>query len=233
MKLAIMQPYFLPYLGYFQLMAAVDKFVVYDDVQFIKGGWINRNRILLDGRAHFITVPLLGASPNRRINEIELAPRSRWREKILKTTGLAYRSAPQYEKVLPLLRAIIEFPAERLADYLFLSLVRLKDYLNLATELIASSNRYGNEVLKGRERVLDICRQEKAGLYINAPGGRELYDASAFSERGVDLRFLESTPIEYRQGTSEFCPSLSIVDVLMFNSPAEVKSLLSAYHLRA
>ncbi len=232
MKLAVMQPYFLPYLGYFQLMSAADLFVVYDDVHFIKGGWINRNRILLSGRPHFITVPLLGASPNRRIREIRLAPRRTWREKMLKTIAQAYQSAPHFDKVFPLLRAVIEFPAEHLADFLFHSLVRLKEHLNLATQLVASSDRYGNENLKAEERVLDICRQEKADIYVNAPGGRALYDDAAFSEHGVQLQFLESQPHEYLQGTKAFWPSLSIVDVLMFNSRAQIAALLACYALR-
>jgi hypothetical protein len=233
MKLAIMQPYFLPHLGYYQLMAAVDKFVLYDDVNFIKGGWINRNRILLRGRAHFITVPLLGASPNKKINGILLAPRPHWREKMLRTITQAYRAAPYFDKMFPLLRAVIEFPAERLADFLFHSLVRLKEHLNVGAELVASSSRYGNENRKGAERVLDICRKEDAHIYVNAPGGRALYDAGTFSRRDLQLRFLESEAVEYSQGGETFSPSLSIVDVLMFNSPAEVQSLLGRYGLRA
>ncbi len=233
MKLAIMQPYFLPYLGYYQLMAAADKFVVYDDVHFIKGGWINRNRILLRRRAHFITVPLLGASPNRRINEIRLAAGSKWREKMLKTITQAYHGAPHFEEVFPLLRVVVQFPVDRLADYLFHSLVMLKEFLRLKTELLSSSGRYQNENLKGEERVLDICRLENAEIYINARGGRVLYDAATFRARGVTLQFLETEPFAYSQGGESFCPSLSLVDVLMFNPRAEVQSLLGRYSLRA
>jgi hypothetical protein len=233
MKLAIMQPYFLPHLGYYQLIAAVDKFVVYDDVNFIKGGWINRNRILLRGQAHFITAPLLGASPNRKINEIRLAAGSSWQEKMLKSIAQAYRCAPEFESVFPLLRAVIKFPAERLADYLFHSLVLLKEFLQLKTELLSSSGRYENENLKGEERVLDICRQENADVYINAPGGRDLYDAAVFRVRGMTLQFLETEPVTYPQSGDSFCPSLSLVDLLMFNARTEVRSLLGRYSLRA
>lgn len=231
MRLAIMQPYFLPYLGYYQLMAAADKFVVYDDVNFIKGGWINRNRILLCGRAHFITAPMEAASSNRHINELRLAPSSRWREIMLKTIEQAYPAAPQFAAVFPLLRTVIDYSENDLAKYLFHSLVRLKEYLKLPTELIASSGRYGNESLRGEERVLDICRQEKADVYINAQGGRSLYSGRAFSDHEVTLRFLEAGEIGYSQGGPEFCPSLSIVDTLMFNSSVEIQSLLSRHRL--
>lgn len=233
MKLAIMQPYFLPYLGYFQLMAATEKFVVYDDVHFIKGGWINRNRILLHDQPHFITVPLQSASSNRRINEIRLAPHRKWREKMLKTLAQAYRAAPHFDSTYPLLRRVIEFPTEELADFLFHSLVRLKSYLNLPTDLVASSNRYDNEKLKGHERVLDICRQEKADVYVNAPGGRELYDAATFADHAVQLRFLASEAVARERSARRFDPSLSIVDALMFNSQPEIESLLGRYTLSA
>jgi hypothetical protein len=232
MKLAIMQPYFLPYLGYFQLMAAVDKFVIYDDVNFIKGGWINRNRILLNGREHLFTVPLAGASPNRLINEIELAEGTSWKRKFMNTIKQAYCLAPQFQQVLPLIRDIIDHPARRLAEYLLHGLTVVKGYLDIPTVLVPTSSIYENRELKGEQRVLDICRHEKASAYVNARGGRELYKAENFRRNNISLRFLEPRPIEYHQFSNEFRPSLSIIDVLMFNSRGKVKSLLSRVELR-
>ena len=226
MKLAVMQPYLLPYIGYFQLMAAVDKFVIYDDVQFIKGGWINRNRILLGGREHLFTAPLLGASPNRFISELELVTKTDWRRKLLRTIEQAYQSAPHFPEVLPLLNDIITCPERQLNGYLVHSLEKLRICLEIPTKLVATSVAYRNQDLKGQERILDICRREEASIYVNAIGGRELYDSEAFRAEGIALRFLESEPFEYDQGTTRFHPSLSIVDVLMFNAHQEVKALL-------
>ncbi len=231
MKLAIMQPYLLPYIGYFQLMAAVDKFVLYDDVQFIKGGWINRNRILLGGREHTFTAPLLGASPNRLINEIELVEKTDWRRKFLRTIEQAYKGAPHYTEVTPLLGKIVSYPERQLNAYLLHSLEALKTYLEIPATLIHTSAAYQNQDLKGQERILDICRREGASVYANASGGRDLYDPATFRAQGFDLRFLEPEPLTYDQGTKDFYPSLSIVDVLMFNSRDEVKALLGKARL--
>jgi hypothetical protein len=231
MKLAVMQPYFLPYIGYFQLMAAVDKFVIYDDVQFIKGGWINRNRILLGGREHLFTAPLLGASPNRLICELKLVTKTDWRRKLLQTIEQAYRSAPHFSEVLPLLRQIITCPERPLNRYLVHSLERLKSHLEIPTKLITTAAVYRNHNLKGQERILDICRKEEAGVYVNATGGRGLYDSEAFRAQGTALRFLEPEIFAYDQGTTEFHPSLSIVDVLMFNARDQVQAFLGKVRL--
>ena len=232
MKLAVMQPYFLPYLGYFQLMAAVDQFVLYDDVNFKKRGWINRNRLLLNEKEHLFTAPLRAASQNRRINEIELQEDRVWRQKLVRTIRQAYQQAPQFDAVYPLISDIVLFPENNLSRYLKNGLARVKTYLGISTKLIPSSGIYANAELKGEKRILDICRQAGATLYLNAAGGRDLYDSKTFRERGVTLRFLESEPYVYRQQGPVFYPSLSIMDVLMFNSPAEVKSQLSRVSLR-
>ncbi|HEV3147205.1 MAG TPA: WbqC family protein [Chthoniobacterales bacterium] len=225
MKLAIMQPYFLPYIGYFQLMAAADRFVVYDDVNFIRRGWINRNRILLHGYEHLFVIPLRGASQNRRINEIALVTKTTWREKLLSTIRHAYRQAPEFREVFPLVSDIVNFAEEGLAGYLLNSLRMIKSYLAIRTELIPTSAIYGNRSLKGHDRILDICRQEQASIYLNLSGGKGLYDPELFRANGIALRFLEPTEINYDQFGGPFRGCLSIVDVLMFNSPEKIKSV--------
>jgi len=232
MKLAIMQPYFLPYIGYFQLMAAVDKFVVYDDVNFIKGGWINRNRILLNGREHLFTVPLAGASPNRLINQIKIAPGTGWKRKLTSTIEQAYRPAPHFEQIFPLLTVIINHAEQGLSNYVVHALEKVCGYLDITTTIAPNSAIYYNSELQGEARVLDICRQEKADIYINAPGGRALYNPQHFRQQNVELRFLESAPIEYQQFGPDFYPSLSIIDVLMFNSREEARKLVGQIALR-
>lgn len=225
--IAIMQPYFLPYIGYFQLMAAVDRFVVFDDVHYINRGWINRNRMLLDGSAHTFTAPLQGASQNRLICEIELVGGHIWRDKLLSTIRQAYGKAPCYAPVSPVIERLVNYPTIRLADFLLNSLREIVAYLALEVEIVSTSSFYNNSHLKGQERILDICRLERADRYINPIGGVDLYDRGSFMEQGTELRFLQSRPISYPQGRNEFVPWLSILDVLMFNAPAAVRQLLT------
>lgn len=225
MTLTIMQPYFLPYPGYFQLMAAADKFVVFDDVAFITRGWINRNRILLNGREHRFTLPLQRASQNRLINEIELVADTPWRESLLKTFLQAYRRAPFFDEVFPLLQQVVACEEPNLAAYLLNSLRLINEHLGLQTALVPSSTVYDNAELKGEGRIVDICRQEEADTYLNAPGGREFYDAGEFARRRIRLRFL--APISLGEKPwDEDSAQLSIVHALMFNPARELKTAL-------
>lgn len=226
MKLAIMQPYFLPYIGYFQLIDAVDKFVIFDDVNYINRGWINRNRLLLNGSEHMFTIPLRGASQNKLICEIELADEG-WRNKMLRTIQQAYSKAPCYEDASELMANIINAPVNRLDDFLFNSIKAVAGYLDIEAEIERTSRIYRNAHLKGEERILDICRQEHATVYVNPIGGTELYAKERFQEQGIQLSFLRPRPITYSQGKGEFVPWLSILDVLMFNERSAVRELLA------
>ncbi|AUD03941.1 WbqC family protein [Spirosoma pollinicola] len=232
MTLAIMQPYFLPYIGYMQLMSAVDTFILYDDVSFINRGWINRNKLLINGQEHLFTIPLKDASQNKRINEVHLADDPKWRNKLLKTIEQGYRKAPYYQTVMPLTEKIVNFTTDSIADLVHNSLVELNQYLGLTTRLIASSSIYTNADLKAQERILDICRQENATHYINPIGGIELYDKHIFEETGIELRFIKAKEVEYQQfGRNDFIPWLSILDALMFNDIAGIRVLLGEYEL--
>ncbi|GAB2773487.1 WbqC family protein [Rhabdobacter roseus] len=231
MTIAIMQPYFLPYLGYFQLIKAVDKFVIYDDVNFINRGWINRNNLLVGGQAHLFTVPLKEASQNKLIREIELAEGDAWRKKLLKTIQQAYQKAPNYSTVFPILEEIVHFNAQSIAELAVYALQKINFHLGISTEIISSSTYYQNSSLKAQERILDICRQEGAQTYINPIGGMELYNKSTFDEQKIQLYFIKSTLTPYPQFKNAFVPWLSIVDVLMFNERAAIHQLLTAYEL--
>jgi hypothetical protein len=224
--IAIMQPYFLPYIGYFQLMASVDKFVVFDDINFINRGWINRNRMLLNGASHTFTLPLRRASQNKLICEIERDDNQRWREGILRTIHHAYSRAPNYGKVSVLLETIVSYPAILLSEFLVNSLREISCYLSLELDIVNTSRQYQNVELKGQERILDICLQENADCYINPIGGIDLYDRSSFAERSIKLYFLNSRPTNYSQGEQGHIASLSILDVLMFNDVQSVSQLL-------
>lgn len=231
MRLAIMQPYFLPYIGYWQLMAAADKFVVYDDVNYIKGGWINRNRILIGGQACYLTVPLVGASPNRLINEISISPMPLWRNKLRRSVELAYSKAPYFEAIFPVIDEIIRYDAGNLSGYLLNQLDIIRRLLGLETVLVTSSAIYENKHLSAQQRVLDICQQERADVYLNSAGGRMLYAAADFARRGLRLGFVQPEVIRYPQFGAPFIPSLSIVDVLMFNGIEGTKQMLGRYEI--
>lgn len=226
MKLAIMQPYFLPYTGYFQLMAAVDKFVVFDDVNYINRGWINRNHLLLNGKAYTFTLPLCHASQNRLICDHELIEDDRWREKLLRTIEQAYLKAPCYASVAPLVERVINYPSRKLEIFLLNSIYEIANYLDLSTNIVKSSRCYSNAEMKGEERILDICKKEGATQYFNAIGGESLYKRANFLANGVGLEFIRSKPFSYSQGNNQFVPCLSILDVLMFNKKNEVRKLL-------
>ncbi|MDR3258494.1 MAG: WbqC family protein [Fusobacteriaceae bacterium] len=224
-----MQPYFLPYIGYFQLIKAVDKYIIYDDVQFIKGGWINRNRILLNGADFLFNLILLGASSNKLINEIWVAENQ---IKLLKTLELAYKKAPFFADIFPIIDSIINYENKNLAKFIGNSLIQIAEYLNFDTQFIYSSDiKEKNCLLKAQEKVINICYVLNASEYINAIGGMDLYDKRNFERNNIKLSFLKSSPIEYEQFENQFIPNLSILDTLMFNSVDEIHAMLNNYEL--
>ena len=227
-KLAIMQPYLFPYLGYFQLMNAVDQYVIYDDVQFIKGGWISRNNILMQGQKKAFAIRLLGASPNRLINEVQIDDDF---GKFLKMIASSYARAPYKQPVLELLETISAFPDKNLAGFITNSFTEIAKYIGIKTDLIVSSKLKKDTSLKGQDKVLAICAELDVDVYINAIGGQDLYSRSDFEAKGIQLKFLKTDPVTYPQLISGFVPDLSIIDVFMFNSPQEVSALLDRYEL--
>lgn len=228
MKLGIMQPYFLPYIGYWQLINAVDKYVIYDDVQFIKGGWINRNNILINGQKQLFNLLLSGASPNKLINKITVQDNQ---TKLIRTIELNYKKAPMFQQVFPLFLHIMEYPDKDLAKFLGNSIVEISKYLSIETEFIYSSTLDKDNTLRAQDKVLDICKMLNANKYLNAIGGKDLYSKESFLNSGIQLSFLESEYVQYKQFKNEFVPHLSILDILMFNSQMRVKTMLNNYRL--
>lgn len=231
MKLAIMQPYFFPYLGYWQLLQAVDRFVIYDDVSYIKGGWVNRNRILVNGKPTFITVPLLGASSFKRICDIRLSAAGPWRMKLPKMLELTYARAPHFPSMFPQLTRLIQYETDDLSNYLCHQISGVAKLLGIQTEIVVSHGRYGNESLAGQARVLDICHHENGDRYFNTSGGMALYDTKAFAQEGIELSFLTHLPTPYRQRSPGFIPQLSIIDALMELGVDGVRAQLDSYRL--
>ena len=234
MKLAIMQPYIFPYIGYFQLMHSVDKMVVYDNVKYTKKGWINRNRILMNGEEKFFTLPLKNDSDYLDIVERKLADNYMFEKpKILRKIYEAYRMAPYFDVVFPIVQDCINYSEfNNLFDFIFYSIIKLKNFLDINTKIIISSSLGGgNELLKGKDRVIELCLILNADHYINPIGGLDLYDKLEFQKKGITLNFLNSGDIKYRQFSNCFYPNLSIIDVLMFNNKEEAFKHLCNYSL--
>lgn len=228
MKLAIMQPYLFPYIGYFQLVNAVDKFVIYDDVNYIKGGWINRNYILANNQKHLFTVILNQASSFKLINEITIKDDFK---KFLKTLHYSYTKAPYYRQAYDLLNEILSYQDKNLGRFAANSIRAISSYLHINTELIISSELKKNNTLKNKDKVLHICDLLNANVYINAIGGQELYSKEEFNVHNIELKFIRTSPVIYEQFSNTFVPWLSIIDVMFFNSPEEIKKMLNQYEL--
>ena len=233
MILGIMQPYLFPYIGYYQLINVVDKYVIYDDVNFIKQGWINKNRILSGGKELVFTVPLKNQSSFVTINktEINLDLFVGWKNKFLKTVTHSYSRAPFFQETFALLEDIFGADHKTISALATDSIITVSNYLDIKTDFVRSSEIYGNADLHATDRILDICRREGASHYLNAIGGRELYDFEVFAKHGVCLNFMKAKPLAYQQFKNEFVPWLYIIDVLMFNGKEVVKAYLNNYEI--
>lgn len=231
MKVGIMQPYFFPYIGYWQLMNLVDLYVIFDDVNYINRGWINRNRILNNGEPSYFNLPLIGASQNKLINEIEINKDEKLLLKNLKTLQFAYAKAPYFNDVFPVISDILMNEEKNLALYLKYSFEVIAKYLDIKTNFVLSSQIDKNNTLKGQEKILDICKKTNAIEYYNAIGGQELYDYDIFEQNNINLNFVQANLSEYKQYKNDFVPGLSIIDIMMFNSKEKIKEMLNDYEL--
>jgi hypothetical protein len=222
-----MQPYFLPYIGYFQLMQASDRFVIYDNIQYTKKGWINRNRILQNGQPVYISLPLRSDSDFLFISQRVLADNHpETAATNLRKVGALYRKAPQFEPVYALLERIYAFDEANLFAFILNSLEEICAYLNIEPGFVVSSTLSVDPALKAETRVIANCHALEAATYINPIGGVSLYNYDRFRENGIRLRFLKANPITYEQFGTTFVPSLSILDVMMFNPVDRIKQFL-------
>lgn len=211
-----MQPYLFPYIGYFQLIHAADKFLLLDDVAYINKGWINRNRVLINGEIHHFVAPVEGASQNRIINSLAFAKNDKWKSKLDKTIILAYKKGKGFNDFYLVFREILDFSCGNLSEYIANSIFSVCRYLDIKTEVVSSTAMYENSELKGQNRIIDLCLKEKAATYINPSGGKLLYNYKAFEAEGINLKFLQPCLSSYSQiAVKEFVPALSIIDVLM------------------
>lgn len=241
--IAVNQPYLYPYLGYFQLIKSVDTFVIYDDVNFIKKGWIHRNNILTPQGPLLFTVPLKDASQNRLIKDTLIHESfAQWRSKFVNTLAHCYQNSSNYEEAyLPVAGPLYDWkvgfrgglilPNKPISQLCLDTLKKILKYLNIKTKIVNTSTIYQNSHLKGQDRIIDICKQEKADQYINLIGGQHLYNKKLFEKEHIELKFHQIKPHTYKQFLSPFIPNLSIIDVLMSCKPCEIQDLLQQYEL--
>jgi hypothetical protein len=228
MNIAIMQPYFLPYIGYWQLMAAVDTFVVYDDIEYTKKGWINRNRYLSNGKDLYFSIPIKKAPDQFFVSQRYVAEcYKKDKFKILKKISEAYKKAPFFGDAYPLVELCFLFKENNLFDFIFNSILEIKKYLNIETRIVISSSLGVFDELRGADKVLGIAKSLNANVYKNPIGGIGLYSEKKFQTQGVGLKFIKSRYFEYDQLGNEFVPWLSIIDVAMFNDFQSIKKMLS------
>lgn len=233
MIVSIMQPYFFPYIGYFQLIAQSDVFVLFDDVQYIKRGWVNRNRILSYGQATWLTLPVVYGPHELPIRDRDYQLDAASVRRCTRQVEVAYKRAPQFDAVFPLVRDLLQFPDTNIAAFNVHLIRRLTDWLGIAPRFVLASDLDKDRQLAGQELVIDICRRLQATRYVNPIGGTKLYQASRFARDGIELGFLRSTVPAYPQFGEEPVTSLSIIDVLMFNDPQQVRELMRHYSIDA
>lgn len=229
MKTAIMQPYFFPYIGYFQLIESVDLFILYDNIKYTKKGWINRNRMLLNGKDVVFSLPLKRDSDSLDVCDRELATDFS-PDKLLNQIAGAYRRAPYFAQAFPLIEQVARHQERNLFCFLHHSIVRICQHLGIVTEIRRSSDIAVDHSLTSEDRVLAMCRAVGASVYVNAIGGVELYSRDEFRRQGISLKFIRSRPFEYAQFGDDFVPWLSIIDVMMFNSLDAIRECIEINH---
>lgn len=232
MSVAIMQPYFFPYLGYFQLVQAADHFVFYDDVMFIKKGWINRNRILMQGNEFLFSIPLEKQSQHKSIRQSTVAYGTEFPGKWLQQIESAYKKAPHFQDVLELIHQVIQEKPTSIADLAAKSVMETWTFLGLEKKFYMSSELKTEPDDERALRLIHITQELGESHYINAVNGQILYDKQFFKEHGVQLDFLSPKLRSYPQGNQlEFMAGLSMIDILMWNSKEAVVQQLKNFDL--
>jgi hypothetical protein len=230
MRVGIMQPYFLPYIGYFQLIAAVDLFIVYDNIKYTKKGWINRNRILLNGADTTFSLSLKKDSDYLNVVDRELSSDFS-REKFLNQFRGAYIKAPQFNSTWSILEQIVMYEDNNLFRYIYNAIIKICMHLDIKTKICVSSEIPIDHALKSQDKVIALCKAFNATTYINVSGGIDLYNKDDFMRCGINLQFLKPNDILYSQFAMPFTPWLSIIDLLMFNEVGKAKEYLTEFQL--
>lgn len=228
LKIAIKQPYFLPYIGFWQEVGLVDKYIFFDDVNYIKKGWINRNNILVGGNKYLFTLALANASQNKHINEINICDDF---VKLRKTIYMAYKNAPYFEDVMFLLDGIFSYENKNLARFVGNSIQEVSKWLGFRTEFAYTSDMNNDKSLVKQDKIVDLCKYIGADYYFDSTGALELYDKEHFRNNNITLQFIKSEIIPYKQFNNDFVAGLSIIDVMMFNDRQTIQNMLTKYQL--
>lgn len=234
MKVAIMQPYIFPYLGYFQLVHSVDKFVFYDDVNFIKGGWINRNRILINNQPYTFTFSLDKSSSFKPISSIllDINKFEKEKNKLLKSIRQSYTKAPYFKEVMDMLNVFFNNEYSSISQMSIASVKNVCGFLGIENKFyVSSEDFYESKGMDRAKRLVKITKQLKSDIYINLKGGESLYEKDFFKSNDMELFFMENNLSSYKQFNQEFVEGLSIIDVLMFNSKETIRKYLKDYKL--
>lgn len=236
MKLALMQPYLFPYLGYFTLMKLSDKFIVFDSAQYMKGGWVNRNRVLhpnLNEDPLYISVPIQRSSVDTKIKDMKINDKQNWKQKIIGQLQTYKKIAPNYNEVLDFVNECFKFETDSLAEMNVFLLKKTCEYLGLPInmDILSELNLNLEEVNESDEWGLNVAKAFGAETYINSPGGRSFYDSEKYKQNHIKLEFIQSHLIEYEQNRDRFEPGLSILDVMMFNNNDQIHKMLDEYEV--
>lgn len=234
MNVAIMQPYFFPYIGYFSLIQSCDKFIIFDTPQFMRKGWIERNRILkLSGGSSYIKVPLVKSPLNTSIVDMEINNDIDWKNKIFAQLEIYKKISPYYTQTLSLVNQCLEGEYTKISKLNENIIRKISAYLGITTDITVYSEQSDiiNNVNSPDEWALEICKKIGADTYINAPGGKSFFDKQKYIDAGINLLFINPELKEYKQGVNSFEPGLSIIDILMFNSKETVMSFIKAYSI--
>lgn len=231
MKVAIMQPYFLPYIGYWQLLNHVDKFVLYDNIKYTKKGWINRNQMLRNDSPDKFSLPLRKDSNNLNISQRYISEVFE-HEKFLRKMRGAYFKAKYFKKIILILEDILNYKDKNLFNFLLNSILIICNYLNIdSSKIVISSSIKIDHSLKSKQKVITICKSLNAKTYVNPIGGVDLYKKSYFKNNKLDLKFIKPILANYKQNNQSFIPALSIIDVMMFNSKKEISYHMQQYKI--
>lgn len=223
---AAMQPYFFPYLGYYQLAQAADDFVFLGEANYIVRGYINRNHILLNGAPHRFTLPIVNASQNRSIQDHQYVDSY---SPFFALLTQAYKKAPFFDAVIPIVEKCLRNGLNNVAETNSLSIKEVFAYLGMTKRWHDSASIIPKGSLRGQSWIQEICSRLSASRYVNAPGGKDLYDTESFAGKQIELLFLEPVLPPYEQHTGFFVSHLSMIDVLMWNSPERILDMVNAF----
>ena len=230
MKIGIIQPYFLPYIGYFALINAVEKFIYLDDVQYMRRGWVNRNRMKIVNKWQYFSIPIKKTALTSNINEIYITDDKKYIEKLKESIRHSYSKTPYYRDIIKLLYDFI-IPSQNISKMDIQLTNEICNYLEIKTEMLVSSQINQDGEKNGVDKMVEICKRVNGDHYINPIGGINLYSKDRFQKAEIKLNFIKMNEIRYFQGNHEFIPNLSIIDVLMWNSKKDIQSFLKDFIL--